>query len=554
MRLFLGTNFGHSAAVAVMSQEGEILFAVEEGRLINEKDSSRFPVQALKLMAEAIDGTVDTWAEGWNQRGRLLHKGLLTTMRYGLRDPSYFRDRLLKESKRYVSGLSHFLSRSSEFGRVVHVGHHLAHAYSLLPAGLPASSIILVSDTTAEENSISSYYFSGREMRHIVSSPFPHSIGAVFHQLAYHLGFRGRTGPGKLMALSAFGAPRFLDSLRQLSSVRNGVFQIDLPRFPAWRRRRSWLSYADHAPVHLRKSIRLAWQCPEKGVDLAASAQVWLTQTTWECIRQSLLIAKRNFGVDIGHLGLAGGVALNCQANGEFASRIEELGLDTLTVSPWSDDSGTAIGAAAWAVARKGLIERINLSRPFLGPRVADEKIVPQDTDVRAATKRLARGDVIALASGRLEFGPRALGGRCLLADPRRDDSRQKLNCMKSRPEFMPCAPVALEEDCALYFKGKASRYMTWTVEATERALREIPAAVHRSGHARVQLLRRGDSPLLERVLREFKRETNCGVLLLTSLNGRNEPMPSDFKDARRIARKLNARGILSDFGWENWG
>lgn len=551
MRLFLGTNFGHGAAVAVMSQEGQILFAVEEGRLINEKDSSRFPLKALNLMSEAIDGTVDTWAEGWNQRRRLLHKGLLATMRYGLRDPSYFQDRLLKEVKRYLCGLRQFPARSNDFGRVMHVGHHLAHAYSLLPAGLPAGSLILVSDTTAEENSISSYYFSGQEMRHIVSSPFPHSIGGLFHQLAYHMGFRGRTGPGKLMALSAFGEPRFLVSLKQLSFVKDGIFQIDLSRFPAWRRNGSWLLYATCAPAPLRASIRLAWNRPDRGLDLAASAQAWLTETTWECIRQSLLLAKRNFGVKIAHLGLAGGVALNCQANGEFASRIEQLGLDTLTVSPWSDDSGTAIGAAAWAIAQKGLIDRISPSQPFLGPRLADEGIVPQDGDVRTAVSWLVRGDVIALASGRLEFGPRALGGRCLLADPRRDDLRQRLNLMKSRPQFMPCAPVALEEDYPFYFKGKGSRHMAWTVEATQRAIRDLPAAVHRSGHARVQLLKSGDSPLLERVLREFKRETGCGVLLLTSLNGANEPMPSDLDNARRIARTLKARGILSDFGWE---
>ncbi|MEA2206796.1 MAG: carbamoyltransferase [Blastocatellia bacterium] len=551
MNLFLGTNFGHGAAVAVMSEQGKVLFAVEEGPLVNEKESSRFPLNALSLITQAVDGRLDAWAEGWNPRGRLIHKGLMATMRYGLRDPTYFRHRFFKEIKRYLRGLRHFPMNSKPVGHVRYVGHHLAHAYSLLPAGLPANSLVLVSDTTAEQNSISSYYFSGREMRHIVSSPFPHSIGGVFHQLSYHLGFRGRTGPGKLMALSAFGEPRYLGLFHELSTVRDGVFHIDLAKFPAWRRDGSWLSYAKSAPADLGSCIRSARNRPDRGVDLAASAQAWLMETTWECIRQALLKAQRDPAIRISHLGLAGGVALNCQANGEIALRIGQLGLGSLTVSPWSDDSGTAIGAASWAIAQRGLIDRISSSPPFLGPPLTEDGRVAEDSDVRTAVGWLIKGHVIALASGRLEFGPRALGGRCLLGDPRRDDLRQKLNNMKSRPGFMPCAPVALEEDYPAYFKGHGSRHMAWTVQATQLAINEIPAAVHRSGHSRVQVLRRGDSLLLERVLHEFKRETGCGVLLLTSLNAANEPMPFDFENAARIARTLRTRGILSDFGWE---
>ncbi len=550
MRIYLGNNFGHGSAVAAISEEGELLYAVEEGKLIGEKNTSRFPEEALSFVARNIEGNIDIWAEGWNPWQRLLHKGIICTARYGLRDPAYFRDGFLKEMRHFNEGKFQFRRWKRRFGSIRPIGHHLAHAYSLLPAGLPSHSLVLVSDTTAEQASISSYYFSGREMILITSSPFPHSIGAVFHQLAYHFGFQGRTGPGKLMALAAFGSPRFLRHLKLIAEVKRGVFKIDIKQFPAWRRDGSWLAFSSSAPPELRDAIRRAHNSPEKGFDLASSAQAWFTEMTWECITQSLDLLRKKMGVEISHLGLAGGAALNCRANGEFLLRATSIGLDTITISPWSDDSGTAIGAAAWALAQRGLIKRMRHSNAFLGTAALPGNLVPNNEEVCVTAHCLATKNVVALASGRFEFGPRALGGRCLLADPRYDELRQQLNHMKSRPEFMPVAPVVLKQDYSRYFEGLGSRYMAWTVLAKETAHQEIPAAVHCDGHSRVQLLTSGDAPLLERVLHEFKRETGHGVLLLTSLNGTEEAIPSDFGHAEIIARRLGAAGILSDAGW----
>jgi carbamoyltransferase len=321
-------------------------------------------------------------------------------------------------------------------------------------------------------------------------------------------------------------------------------------RFPAWKRDGSWLAFSESAPDELRDAIRRARGNPAEGLDLAASAQAWFTEMTWACITQSLDLARGKIGIEISHLGLAGGAALNCRANGEFLLKASGIGVDAVTVSPWSDDPGTAIGAAVWALAQRGLIERIQHSSPFLGTAALSDNVAPDDHDVRTAAHCLAAGNVVALVSGRFEFGPRALGGRCLLANPRRDELRQQLNRIKTRPEFMPMAPVVLEQDYSRYFLGSGSRYMTWTVPAKEYAHREIPAAVHCDGHARVQLLANGDAPLLERVLNEFKHETGHGVLLLTSLNGSEEAIPSGLERAESVARRLGASGILSDAGW----
>lgn len=550
MKTYLGTNFGHGAAAALLSETGELLCAFEEGKLIGDKDTARFPDAALNLIADGFAGSVDLWAEGWNSKRRLLHKGLLRTLRYVGREPAYLRDSLGKEWRRYWEGVNGYGRWMTRFGPVQATGHHLAHAYSLCAAGLPARSLVLVSDTTAEFASMSTYYFCGRKMMHLGSSPFPHSIGAIYHQLAYHMGFKGRTGPGKLMALAALGEPRFIQELRAIASVEEGLFRVDGTCFSAWKRSGAWLDFAARADTALRDAILASKDRPMQGIDLAASAQAWFAEASWSCLTQTLDALRERRGLDINHIGLAGGAALNCRANGEFQLRAATAGWGTITVSPWSDDSGTAIGAAVWALAQRGGIARIQTSSAFLGYPAAPAAKGATENDVEQAASRLAQGKIVALVSGRFEFGPRALGGRCLLADARDDQLRQQLNVMKSRPQFMPMAPVVLAQDFGRYFNGRGSSSMAWTVPANDDALHEIPGAIHCDGHARVQCLEAGQAPLLERVLHSFRHKTGCGVLLLTSLNGNGEAIPCDRAGAMRIAKRLGAAGMLADDGW----
>ncbi|MGH9904327.1 MAG: carbamoyltransferase C-terminal domain-containing protein, partial [Pyrinomonadaceae bacterium] len=438
------------------------------------------------------------------------------------------------------------------WGRIDFVGHHLAHAYSLVATGLPPNSLILVSDTTAERNSISTYFFTGRDMVHLSSSPFPHSVGSVFHQLAHHLGFRGRTGPGKLMALSAFGEPRYLTELQAICKVEKGVFEIDLGIFPAWMRDGSWPVFARSRSPEFRDVIRLSQRSFEGGKDIAASAQAWFTETTWKIIVQSAELLRTRYGASVKHVGLAGGAALNCQANGDFRDLIEQCGLGSLIVSPWSDDSGTAIGAAIWAFAKRGTpVDCIRHSDAFLGPlATASQQSRNGYFGIRSAASVLAEGRTVALVSGRSEFGPRALGGRCVLADPRREEARRHLNRMKGRPEFMPIAPAVLKSDFGKYFEGIGSPHMAWTVKARTRSHSEIPAAVHRNGTARVQVVDETASPLLANLLREFQLKTGHPVLLLTSLNGAGEAAPIFLDKAREVAEGLGVDGVLTDSEW----
>jgi carbamoyltransferase len=190
------------------------------------------------------------------------------------------------------------------------------------------------------------------------------------------------------------------------------------------------------------------------------------------------------------------------------------------------------------------------LSSPFVGPLASVEMSEVTREAVRAAVRVMAKGGVIALGTGKLEFGPRALGGRCLLGDPRRPNIRRYLNDMKGRSGFMPFAPVVLAELYSRYFLGEGSTNMAWTVGIRPEVKASFPGMDHASGQARVQVVSSEGPALLRRLLCEWEQESGCGMLLLTSLNGSGEAIPDTVEECVNIARRLGASGILSDTGW----
>lgn len=549
MNVFIGTNYGHGSAASVIGADGTLLYAVEEGRLVGQKRYSGFPDLALARIADQYGGSVAGWSEGWNARQRLFYKGAISTLRFGWRDRSYLNERLVREWRRYFTGLRGFRRWSKELGPVNHVGHHDAHALSLLPWGLPPDSLIVVSDYIGERWSMSCFHWDGRRLLAISRVPFPHSLGAAYHQLATHLGFLGDTGPGTLMALSAYGEPRWAEYVDGLVRWRAESFRIDQRQFPVWKRRQAWTELGRHASEPLEREIGAAKDRWESGRDLAASVQEWFAEATWRyvsaCLRKS-----RSMSLNVRALGLAGGAALNCQANGTFMERLHGVDLDQLIVSPWSDDSGTAIGAAVHAARAAHRDIEFAHATPFLGPPATDGQSEPTADAIAAAIHALSTGGVIALVTGKLEFGPRALGGRCLLADPRAQTIRARLNAMKGRRPFMPFAPAVLEEHYAEYFEGRGSTNMAWTTRIRPEIRERHPGMDHPSGQARVQIVDAGAPALLRRLLSEWLRTSRCAVLLLTSLNGAGEEIPDTLARSRKIAATLNVDGVLADDGW----
>jgi carbamoyltransferase len=550
MKVYLGTNYGHGSAVAVMSSNGLLLEAMEEGRLRAEKRYSGFPDLALLRVADKYGATVAGWSEGWDTRKRLLIKGMLSSVRFGWRDHAYLDERLIREFRRFYTGLGKYSRWSKHFGAVRYVGHHVAHALSLLPWGLPPDSLVVVSDYIGEQWSLSSLHWDGERLRLISRIPFPHSIGAAYHQLATHLGFMGQTGPGTLMALAGYGEPRWIHLLNDLVRWDGVSFRIDQRRFPVWKRRQAWKELGETVGGAFGSEVKAAKTSYEAGHDLASSAQRWFTETTWRYIEASLDAARSRMALTVRALGLAGGAALNCQANGGFIERLHQADLERLVVSPWSDDSGTAIGAAVHSVLMAERHVEFPPASPFLGPYLEDSPLPMRRENVVEAVHCLASGGIIALATGRLEFGPRALGGRCLLADPRSPDIRSRVNAMKGRRPFMPFAPAVLEEHSADYFLGQGSTNMAWTIPIRPEVRGLVPGVDHSTGRARVEIVDAQAPALLRAVLAEWFRHSGCAVLLLTSLNGSGEEIPDSAIRSLDIATRIKADGMLSDSGW----
>jgi carbamoyltransferase len=408
-----------------------------------------------------------------------------------------------------------------DVGRVRFVGHHLAHAASACYAAPCRSSAVLVIDGRGEATShLAAHARADGSIEPLAAQRLPHSLGFVYEELTDHLGFRRSSDEYKVMALASYGEPSFLDELRALVRVtRDGGFAtepVDWERF---------------AP-------RLAkggddWQTAH--ADLAASVQRLL---------EEMLLALAGWlheRTGESWLTMAGGVALNCVAN----SRVWQDGpFEHLWVQPASGDSGTALGAALYAARELGddiaPMRTAALGRGWLDDEIAawldraGVSYTRSDDIAETVADALAANQVVAWFQGRSEYGPRALGHRSLLADPRDPANLERLNEVKGREQFRPIAPMVLAERAADIFRGGPipSPYMLFTHRVASGWLDRIPAVVHVDGTARIQTVDRGTEPLVARMLDAFERRTGVPVVVNTSLNTAGRPMVDDPRDA----------------------
>lgn len=551
MNYFLGTNFGHHSATAVVDRNGQLRFAIEEGRLLGQKDCAAFPDLGLDMAVSEMGGHPRCWVDGWNWPNRLVYKGFGPVLRFGLTERQYFTVRLAKELSRFRAGVGGVSRHHGQLGRPIFAGHHRAHALSLLPWGLPKDALVIVSDTTGERESITGYHWNGKELLLLARSDWPNSLGSVYHQAAYHLGFDGERGPGKLMALSGFGTPAWDHELAGIASIERATVRIDRNYFPAHYWSGAWTEFARRlGDSSFARHLGDIQSGGKDGMDFAASIQSWFTDSTVQLITSAVSAAKYK-GLRVRAIGLAGGAALNCQTNGAILRLLPTMGIERLVVSPWSNDAGTAVGAAVHGALLAGVRE-FWCESPMLGP-VNDNPRV-SDGDVTAAVDALSNGRIIGLISGGVELGPRALGGRCILADPRQSALKAKLNAIKGRPGFMPFAPTLPEDAWPEYVMDKPSSNMAWTVRVKLSILQTFPGLWHPTGETRAQMVSARSAPLLNRVLSEFGRVSGTPLLLLTSLNGSGEPMLNDHAASLDTARALRLDGCLTDDRWWSFG
>jgi carbamoyltransferase len=400
------------------------------------------------------------------------------------------------------------------------VGHHVAHAASAHLASPYETAAVMVADGRGERaSSLLGRYDAAGRLDTLAVQELPHSLGLLYEELTAHLGFRRSSDEYKVMAMASYGAPRHAGQLAELvHATGDGGFRTEpvewaalAPALP--RGGDGWT--ADHA-------------------DLAASVQ--------RVVEDVLLDLGRWLHAQTGErrLTMAGGVALNCVAN---ARLLREGPFEELWVQPAAGDSGTALGAALQAAVDAGEdvapMETAALGREWdddaLAAWLDRAGVVYERPDDIAATvaETLAADGVVAWFQGRSEFGPRALGHRSLLADPRRTANLERLNDVKGREQFRPVAPMVLEEHAQEIFTGRhPSPHMLFVHDVAAAWRTRIPAVVHVDGTARVQTVSRQDEPLVARMLEAFHALTGVPVVVNTSLNTAGRPMVDDPRDA----------------------
>lgn len=409
-------------------------------------------------------------------------------------------------------------------GRVRFVAHHVAHAFSACAAAPYESCAVLVVDGRGESASHLAGRWRDGRLEVLAAQTLPHSLGLMYEELTEHLGFRRSSDEYKVMALASYGEPRHLAQLRELVYADGeGGFRthpID------------WDRFAPRVPAGGEQ-----WRAEQWGAehaDLAASVQRRLEEVLLDlCKWLHERTGERS-------LTMAGGVALNCVAN----SRIwRESDFERVWVQPAAGDSGTALGAAM-CVANDLGDSPAPMSTAALGREWSERELAawlqaagisaerPDDL-AQTVAEALAADQVVAWFQGRSEYGPRALGHRSLLADPRAAHNLERLNDVKGREQFRPVAPIVAAERADEIFEGPLpSPYMLFTHRVSPEWVRRIPAVVHVDGTARIQTVDRSHEPLLARLLDCFEQRTGVPVLVNTSLNTAGRPMVDDPRDA----------------------
>jgi len=406
------------------------------------------------------------------------------------------------------------------------VEHHTAHAASAYYPSPYDEAAILTFDGRGELATTTYSVGRGRSLEHIGQVTMPNSLGILYEQVTQHLGFLHSSDEYKVMALASFGTPRYLDKFREIIQFgEDGKYTIQ----PV-----DWA--ATFGPARERGGPYEQWH-----YDLASTLQIALEQAA---IRLTDWLYEET---GLRNLCMSGGVALNCVMN----ARIRDHGtFQNIWVQPAAGDAGTALGAALWVDAQHNPIHagqsnhRYRMEHAFLGPEYIEQEIeeflrwskVPYRRMQNVAEETadlLAQDKIIGWFQGRLEFGPRALGARSILASPIQATMQDRLNDIKDREDFRPVAPVVLEEEAANWFvDAGVSPFMLFVYDVRPEKADAIPAVRHVDGTARIQTINRRQNQPYYDLLKAFQQRTGVPVLVNTSFNTRGEPIVCTPRDA----------------------
>jgi carbamoyltransferase len=580
--------FYHDSAAAVV-REGKIEAAAQEERFTRIKHDERFPDNAIsyclehsKMTAREVD-YIAFYEKPFLKFDRLIETYLAYAPR-GFRSFCKAMPQWLRTKLHHPRVIRKALGKGFD-KPILFVEHHMSHAASAFYPSPFEKSAIVTLDGVGEWDTTSICLGDGNRIEMLKSLKFPHSIGLLYSALTYFLGFRVNSGEYKLMGLAPYGQPEYVAQIEEklLDLKEDGSFALNMDYFT--------YPYAlAMVGKEFERLFGFRRRHPEDAIkqehmNLAASIQIVAERLVVNVCRH----AKEITGAD--NLCLAGGVALNCVANGKLI----KTGLfKNIWIQPASGDAGGALGAALFTYyqllnRKREISPEDSMEGSRLGPSYSDHDIEnalkeagaqyehysDEKQLLRTTAEHIAGGRVVGWFNGRMEFGPRALGGRSILGDPRSGDMQSRMNLkIKYRESFRPFAPSVLKEDGPLYFDlVEESPYMLLVapiseliraqlteeekvimedVDLTKRVnvrRSELPAITHVDMSARIQTVDALRSGRYFKLLQAFKEATGCGVLVNTSFNVRGEPIVNTPNDAIRcfLATEMDTL-VIEDF------
>ena len=570
----LGLSAFYHDSAACLLKDGDIIAAAQEERFTRKKYDASFPHHSIKYCLKHAGISADQVAnvvfyeKPFVKFERLLETYLAFAPKgfksFAMAMPAWIKDKLFQKSI-LIKELANTLGAGINWReRLLFSEHHLSHAASAFYPSPFDSAAVLTLDGVGEWTTTSVALGKGKDLKVIKEIHFPHSLGLLYSAFTYYTGFKVNSGEYKVMGLAPYGEPKYVDLIKEklIKIAEDGSFQLDM----------SYFDYATGLTMTNKKFDELFGGPPrtsetdltQREMDLAASVQ----KVTEDII---VLISKeiaKNTGEK--NLCLAGGVALNCVANGIL---LREKIFDNIWIQPAAGDAGGALGSAlcAWYLhhskERNISSERDAMKGSYLGPSFSNEEIETELNLCGAKFKKLSESDLIeqvasALADekavgwmqGRMEFGPRALGGRSIIADPRSPTMQKQLNLkVKHRESFRPFAPSVLREDVADWFdididspymllvanvqkdkrlKMKVEEKALFGIDKLNVPRSSIPAITHVDYSARIQTVHEDTNPRYYAIISKFKEKTGCPLVVNTSFNVRGEPIVCSPKDA----------------------
>mgnify|MGYP001030021860 CR=1 FL=1 len=573
--LLLGISAYYHDSACALIMDGEIIAAAQEERFTRIKHDPRFPHYALEYCLSTAGVSLAEldhivfYDKPFLKFERLLEtyiafapkgfKSFSTSMLLWLKDKLFLKNSLQNELS--LHGDRDDLAKILLFSE-----HHMSHAASAYYPSPYDEAAILTMDGVGEWATTSIAIGRGREIEILKELNFPHSLGLLYSAFTYYTGFKVNSGEYKLMGLAPYGVPRYAQAIMEnLVDVKeDGSFRLNMDFF----------GFCTGLTMTDERFAALFGGPARTGEELLTSRHMDLAASVQSVTEEIILRITRSIATETGlkNLCLAGGVALNCVANGRV---LREGSFKNIWIQPAAGDAGGALGAALAAYhlnfgnERKPADGRDRMKGAYLGPSYSQPEIeerlralgalfdtVDDEQLLQRCVDDLAAGKAVGFFQERMEYGPRALGARSILADPRRAEMRSQLNLkVKFRESFRPFAPAVLSEDAGNWFDLPVdSPYMLLCAEVIEGKRRtmiqneenlfgidklnavrsEIPAVTHVDYSARVQTVHRETNPRFHALISLFKEKTGCPVLVNTSFNVRGEPIVCTPEDAFR--------------------